>query len=292
MKCLRILTAVAGLASIALPGCADGANDRQAMVGALLAARRMMRPIAPLTQRYETLSIGEAYRVQETLVRRLAPKQGAPVGYKVAFTSSAVQQTWQIGEPAYGRLLASMRTTDGAAVSVRSFLGMVIELEVAFVIDKPIDRRLKEADELKPLVRSVHPALDLSTNRFVHDRKPVMAADVIADAVGAHRFILGPPKDPASIDLSAVVATLRRDGRIVYRGPATAAMGSPWNVLLWLANTLVDRGAPLQPGDIVLAGALGRPLTGSKARLLGQYTGHCGPLGTVRCTITAPRARR
>jgi len=292
MKRLKMLATGACLACAAVSGCADGANDRRAMVGALLAARRTIRPIAPLTQRYETLSIEEAYGVQEQLVRRLAPKQGAPVGYKVAFTSSAVQETWRVDEPAYGRLLASMRAADGAAVDVRSFLGMVIELEVAFVIDKAIDRRLEKADELKPLVRSIHPALDLSTIRFVHDRKRVGAADVIADCVGAHRFILGPPKDPAAIDLSTVVATLRRDGRIVYRGPTSAAMGNPWNVLLWLANKLVDRGAPLQGGDIILTGVLDRPLTGSKNRLLGQYTGHCGPLGAVRCRITAPKSRR
>ena len=292
MKHLRVLTAAACVASVALAGCAGRAKDRQKMVEALLTARRTIRPIAPLSQQYDALSIEEAYRVQEALVRQLTPWQGPPVGYKVAFTSRDVQEIWKVDEPAHGRLLTSMRAADGSVVNARTFLGMVIELEVAFVIDKPIDRPLKEADELLPYVRSVHPAFDLSTIRFVRDRRRVVAADVIADIAGAHRFILGPAKDPATIDLSTVVATLKRDGRTVYRGPASAAMGSPWNVLLWLSNKLIARGAPLQPGDVILTGALDRPLTGRKSRLLGQYIGRCGPLGTVQCTITAPASRR
>jgi len=291
MKHLKMPIAAACFASVALAGCAGGASDRQAMVEGLLAAHRTMRPIPPLTQRYEALSIEEAYHVQEALVRRLTPRQGPPVGYKVAFTSPRVQKTWNVAEPAYGRLLRSMRAPDGAAVDARTFLGMVIELEVAFVIEKPIDRALKKADDLLPYVRSVHPALDLSTIRFVRDRKRVAAADMIADGVGAHRFILGPAKDPAEIDLRTVTATLRRDGRVVYRGPASAAMGSPWNVLLWLSNKLLARGAPLKPGDVVLTGALDRPLTGRKDRLLGRYIGACGPLGRVQCTITGHAGR-
>ena len=282
-----MMAAVAWFACGMVVGCGSDIDARSAMVEELLAARRTMRPIAPLTQTHKHLSIDEGYRVQEALVRRLADRAGRPVGYKVAFTSKAAQQAWQIAEPAYGRLLASMQAADAAQIDPREFMSYVIELEVAFVIGRRIDRQLTDPGELRAYVKSVHAAFDLSTIRFDRDTGPIRAADVVADAVGANRFILGRPKDPAEIDVGAVTATLRRNDRVVYQGPAAAAMGSPWNVLLWLSNKLIAGGGGLQAGDVVLTGALDKPLAGGRDKVAGRLVGDCGPLGRVSCVIPA-----
>ncbi len=46
------------------------------------------------------------------------------------------------------------------------------------------------------------------------------------------------------------------DGERLYEGTGESVGGSPINSVVFLANTLADRGEWLRPGDLVLSGAI------------------------------------
>ena len=50
--------------------------------------------------------------------------------------------------------------------------------------------------------------------------------------------------------------TLTRNGELVDTGAGAAALGDPLAVVAWLANVLGDDGIALEPGHLVMTGAL------------------------------------
>ena len=185
------------------------------MVDDLLRARKTLQPIAPLTTTYGDFPPEEAYAVQAAVTARLARGTDRAAGYKIAGASPAARQAWGLTEPIYGALLASMETPEGGSAQPGTFCALAVEAEIAFVVARDVDRPLASVAELKPYVRSVHVALDLADNRFQGEPK---AADRIADAAGAGRYVLGKPLDPRRVDVDRLVATLKHQGKVVYRG--------------------------------------------------------------------------
>ena len=210
----------------------------------------------------------------------------APVGYKLGFTSSAAQQRFGVSSPAWGVLRRGMRVPAGGAVAAGSFSRVFVEAEIAFTIGRRLDVPLERPSELLSFVRSVHPALELPDWRFAPGAQPSFE-EIVADGVGAHLFVLGPGRDPGSVELEAARVALERDGQEIARGRGADALGSPWRALLWLNRALVAEGAALEPGDIVLTGALGPVSAFSPGEAAGRYRVAVEGLGSVALTITA-----
>ena len=277
-----------GVLACLLIGLPAGCSRRDRMADELLRARDKMEFVAPLTHTYGGLPIEEAYRVQDALTRRLARRGEKVAGYKVGFASRGAQDKWGLTEPAYGRLLASMQVPDGGKMDASEFHSLRIEAEVAFVLARSIDRPLKDTGELKPYVRSVHAAFDIPDVRYDLTRHKRRIGDFIADNMAAHRYVLGPARDPGKVNVDNINIALTHDGRKVYGGKASKIMGSPWNVLMWLANALNRRGLALRAGDVVLTGAVDKAYAGVSCKVIGRYVGDCGALGRVTCIVVPP----
>ncbi len=255
------------------------------MVAHLVSVRITRQPIPPLTHMYCPFSVDEAYRVQDGLTRMIVEAGDEVVGYKIAFAGRASRAAWGVDEPVYGRLFKSQAVSDAGTIDPASCITFHIEVEVAFVMDKPIDRPVRDVERLKPLVRSVHAGFDIPTRRFDFSIARPKAADVIADGAAASRFVLGPAMDPAKVDVDRLTLAVRHDGREVYRGESANVMGSPWRSLLWLANSLLGRGHALRAGDVVLAGAAAGAYSPARPQAAGTYVGDCGALGRVSCKV-------
>ena len=80
-------------------------------------------------------------------------------------------------------------------------------------------------------------------------------------------------------DLSAAAVTLQVNGAVIAQGTGAAALGSPLNVAVWLANHLNERGIGVRSGELVTTGTC----TGIKPVSAGDsVTADFGPLGTVQ----------
>jgi 2-keto-4-pentenoate hydratase len=69
------------------------------------------------------------------------------------------------------------------------------------------------------------------------------------------------PVPLTDVDLRLCGMVLERRGEQLSTGAGVACLGHPLHAALWLADTLVRLGRPLQAGDTVLTGALGPMVT-------------------------------
>ena len=247
-----LLCVVASAASLARAADAGAPVDGEAFVEARVAGR----PLPVLSASGSVVSVEQAYALQDRVEARLLAQGDRRAGYKLGFTSAAARERFRVPGPVRGFLLESMSAPPGRAVSPAGYTRIFAEAEIAFRMGRRLDRAVADPDALRPFVASVHPAIELADYRFGADAAPGML-DFIADGVGARGFVLGPGRDPAGIDLAACAAVFERDGQVVGRGLGADALGDPWRALAWLANDLVAHGRALEPGDVVLTGALG-----------------------------------
>ena len=285
MRRAAILSVGCILASVSA-GCVCGVGQ-EAMVAHLVAARATGEPMELLTGRFGPISIEQAYKVQDGLTEAIAGSGDPVAGYQIGFAGQGAREAWGLAEPAYGRLHKSMAVADGGSVSLADYNTFHMEVEVAFVMARRVDSPIKDVAELRPYVRSVHPAFDLPSNRFRADGGPRKIADVIADDVASNRFVLGPAAEPGKLELDKLTLSGTHDGRQVYVGASSNVMGDPWKALRWLANALRRRGLALEAGDVVLSGAVTRAYSPKPDQAAGRYVGDCGPLGRVTCEVLA-----
>jgi 2-keto-4-pentenoate hydratase len=101
----------------------------------------------------------------------------------------------------------------------------------------------------------VLPALEIIDSRIA-DWK-ITLADTIADNASSGAAVLGTrPVRLDGLDLALTGCLLHVDGELTATGAGGAVLGSPVNALVWLANTLGEKGIALEAGHVVLPGAL------------------------------------
>lgn len=87
---------------------------------------------------YPEITIDDAYAVQREWVSLKIAEGRVLKGHKIGLTSKAMQASSQISEPDYGALLDDMFFHDGSDIPVDRFIVPRIEVELAFVLAKPL----------------------------------------------------------------------------------------------------------------------------------------------------------
>jgi 2-keto-4-pentenoate hydratase len=63
------------------------------------------------------------------------------------------------------------------------------------------------------------------------------------------------------------------DEQEVNRGKGTDALGDQWKAAVWLVNTMVESGWKMEPGHVVITGALGKMIPGRPGKYVADYGG-------------------
>ena len=246
----------------------------------LSAADATDQAIPVLSARAPDLDVAAAYRVQRAYVRRrLADDQIA--GFKAGLTSQASQRRFGVTSPAAGVLLASGRRRTAAEIKASRFHLLMIETEIGFVVGERIAEPLEDVSALRERLRGVVPAIELPDLGFA-DMKKLKGVDIIAANVSAAEFIVGDERSLEGLDPNQVAVTLTLDGKATGRGVGSDAMGDQWKAARWLVNTIVRHGWEIEPGAVLLTGALGKMLPGKP----GTYSADFGALGTIAFEVT------
>ena len=105
--------------------------------------------------------------------------------------------------------------------------------------------------------------------------------DLTATNAASAGFICGAAQSAARIDANEVRVRLRRADTTVHEAQGRDLMGDQWQALLWLVNKVVEMGYVVEPGQLLMTGALG----GAHPALPGEYVAEFGALGEVRVSV-------
>jgi 2-oxo-hept-3-ene-1,7-dioate hydratase len=204
-------------------------------------------------------------------------------GRKIGLTSRAMQMASQITEPDYAPLMDDMFFETGSDIPIERFIAPRVEVELAFVLGRPLKGPGVTLFQVLHATEYVTPALEIIDARieqFDRDTKvPRKVYDTIADFAACAGVVLGGrPVKPDAIDLRWVGALLYKNAVIEETGLAAAVLNHPATGVAWLANKIAPHGEQLDAGDIVLAGSFTRPTLAERGDVLqADY----GPLGNI-----------
>ncbi len=250
------------------------ANETQ-MVGLLIEAETYGRPIPLLSALYPDMDDALAYEVQKAYVTTRL-KTEALAGFKAGLTSSGAQKKFKVAQPLVGALFKSGQLMPGRAVHRSDFHRPMIETEIGFILDDALTKTVSDIPTLKQHIKAVMPVIELPDLGFA-DMKSLRGVDIIAANVSSKSFIAGTALSPDGIDLNQITVTLSLDGQPVNQGAGKDAMGDQWEAALWMVNVLISQGRSLEPGQLLITGALGKMIPGKP----GNYSADYGPLGTI-----------
>jgi 2-keto-4-pentenoate hydratase len=120
-------------------------------------------------------------------------------------------------------------------------------------------------------------------SRFVDWR--IKLADTVADLASNGAMVMSDTVVPlADVDPRLIGMVLTRNGELVDTGAGAAALGNPLAVVAWLANTLAADDIALEPGHVIMTGALHAavPMTAGE-----EYRAEFDRLGSVAVRVMA-----
>jgi 2-oxo-hept-3-ene-1,7-dioate hydratase len=251
-------------------------SERKEAVERLLKAEKDAKQATLLSETYPNIQIEDSYAISTAVAQRKIKAGARLIGHKVGLTSKAMQASSMINEPDYGHLLDSMLIAEGAKVPHARFCLPRVEVELAFVLGKPLKGPGIGLVDVLRATEYVLPALEIVDARLVGQRK---IFDTVADNGAAAGLVLGGrPIAPLDVDLRWVGALMYRNSDIEETGIAAGVLGHPALGVAWLANKLGEHGVGLDAGHIILAGSFTRVVFAKKGdTLFGDF----GPLGTV-----------
>jgi 2-keto-4-pentenoate hydratase len=280
LHCCLLLVGLSG------PSCVQAApkhSDIEIMVARVVLARNAGDPAPVLSSgAAEPLATATAYHVQTKAVKTWLASQ-SPIGFKAGLTSAAGQKKFAVNQPVAGVLLPGSQLKQqgqGYTVDRRQFNRAMMEAEIGFRFKNSISTPITNIKTLKANVAAVLPVIELPDLAF---DKPAQlkGADIIANNVAAKHLIAGTDRDVKGIDINALSVNIKKDGKSLLQGQGRDAMGDQWRALLWLVNQTVASGWEIQPGQLLITGALGKMLPAEA----GAYQVDFGELGQLGFTV-------
>lgn len=230
----------------------------------LYQARKTRTQLRHFSQSHPGMTVDDGYRIQRQWVK-LELADGRNIrGRKIGLTSRAMQQASQINEPDYAPLMDDMFFESGSDIPIDRFIAPRLEVELAFVLERPLKGPGITLTDVLHATAYVVPALEIIDARieqYDRDTKaPRKVFDTISDfAANAGIVTGGRPVRVDALDLRWVGAMLYKNAVIEETGLAAAVLNHPATGVAWLANKIAPYDEKLNPGDVVLGGSFTRP---------------------------------
>ena len=208
-------------------------------------------------------SVAEAYDIQVAYQGSLAAEYGAVAGYKIAYTTTALQQASGISEPVAGVILANNVRHSPAVLDSADFLQPGIECEVGVRLgrDLPASGAPYNRDGVSEAVSEVMTAFEVVDNRRTQgqDTQTQLLTTISSNILNAGVVLGQPVSDWRAIHLAGCRGYMEINGELVGEGMGSDVMGHPLEPLAWLANALADQGRELKAGMVVITGSIVSP---------------------------------
>ncbi|TCQ92604.1 2-oxo-hept-4-ene-1,7-dioate hydratase [Pseudomonas sp. JUb52] len=248
-------------------------------------AERSREQIGQLSLERPEITLDDAYAIQRAWVEQKIADGRKLVGHKIGLTSRAMQVSSNISEPDYGALLDDMFFDEGTDIPFQRFIVPRVEVELAFILGKPLRGPNCTLFDVLAATDYVIPALEIIDARIQQVDPQTQATrkvfDTISDnAANAGVVMGGKAVRPHDLDLRRVPAILYRNGVIEESGVSAAVLNHPAKGVVWLANKLAAHDVTLEAGQIILGGSFTRPVA---ARPGDTFHVDYDQLGSIAC---------
>ncbi|MEZ5850989.1 MAG: fumarylacetoacetate hydrolase family protein [Hyphomicrobiaceae bacterium] len=210
------------------------------------AYRNLPDDLAPRT-------VSDAYAVQEALRRLWEPQRGPVAGLKIATTTKVMQDLMGIDHPCGGMIYAKTIHASPFDLTLADHMHVVVECELAVRVGRTLAKKTTPwtREDVRAEVVEAMAAFELIEDRNAV-YKETKAYTLIADNAWNAGIVLGRGMTPAAtLDFDGLASRLET-GDGVREGRTDDPMGA----LAWIANLAVDRGRPLEAGQVVITGSV------------------------------------
>lgn len=231
--------------------------EQQNLGQELYEALRSGTPIKPLTHRFETIDIEDAYRISEHMLKLREDNDGEKVvGKKIGVTSAAVQEMLGVFQPDFGFLTDTMTCNNGDSVKIDGqLISPRAEAEIAFMLKQDLQGPGVTETDVLAATDYIMPCFEIVDSRI--ENWQIAIQDTIADNASCGVYVCGDEKiDPNNLDLPNLEVQVFKNGEAISNGKGSAVQGNPLTAVAWLANTLGEFGIPFKAGEVILSGSL------------------------------------
>jgi len=226
----------------------------QACGDELYDAWRERRVVAPLLERFPSITVADGYAIQSRMVTRRVQAGERIIGKKIGVTSKPVQDMLGVYEPDFGQLTSGMVCSESDGIDLSSMIQPKAEAELAFVLERDLAGPGITAADVIRATAYVSPCFEIVDSR-IRDWK-IRIQDTVADNASCGVFVLGNARgNPRQLDLTLAGMVLHKNGALFSTSAGAAVQGSPVNAVVWLANTLGRLGLPFKAGEVILSGS-------------------------------------
>src|ERR1700753_3355412 len=162
--------------------------DRNKAADILIAAEKTRKQAVQLSKTWPDITMEDAYAISTEVAKRRMADGARLIGHKVGLTSKAMQRSSQIDEPDYGHLLDYMMVADGGRVPHENYCLPRVEIELAFILGKPLKGPGVQVHDVLRATEYVVPAIEIVDARVQDPRK---IFDTISDNGAAAGIVIG-----------------------------------------------------------------------------------------------------
>lgn len=207
-----------------------------------------------ITTRYPSITIDDAYTIQEINMKKELPDGDQMVGWKMGLTSIAKQQSVGVNQPIYGRLLMSMEMSN-QKLSLEGLIHPRVEPEFAFFINKKLEGDHVTEQEVWDATEGIMTAIEVIDSRYKDFSFNLI--DVVADNASSAKFFLSEQiYGPNKFQWEKATVRMMLNGKVVQEGKGSDVMGNPVRSVIELVKMLHASGLCIDPGMVVLTGGI------------------------------------
>jgi len=202
-----------------------------------------------------SLSIEDAYKVQDEAIAFRRSRGEEIIGYKVGCTSAPIRNQFGLAEPISGRLMSPhVYTGTKRNLLWKDYVNCAIEPELVICIGRDLTEARLDDEFLIDSIEYLSPGIEVHNFKFWLGY-PTVQELIMSNGLFAC-LVVGPQRvKPNALDFRSELFQVFKDGYLVTEGTSSQIMGGPLASLKWLLTHLARRGETLQTGSIVIPGS-------------------------------------
>jgi len=202
----------------------------------------------------DTLTVEEAYCVQDLVTKKRLLSGESIVGYKVGCTSKAIRTQFNLNEPIHAKLFKPRIYSENATMNLNDYVDCAIEPEMVLKIGKDLIGENLPDEVLRDAIEYVSPGIELHNYRF-WNQPPTIQELICSGGIHAGMVIGNEKVIPSSLTFADEVFRVYKNNSLMTSASAVEIMGGPMYSLRWLVSSLTMKGLTLKEGSIVIPGS-------------------------------------